>query len=54
MRNSTRIKRIAEEREVEREKDLHRKLHDTFWGKRWIFGRIKIKPPTSYTNATEQ
>jgi hypothetical protein len=51
---SMRLTRLREEAAVEREKDLHRKLHDTFWGKRCIFGRIKMKPPTFYTNATEQ
>jgi len=53
-KKAVRLKREREARAVEDEKNLHRRLHDNFWGRQCNSGRIKTKQPTSYTSATER
>lgn len=48
-------KELLERRErKEQEKNIHRQLHDYFWGRQCSSDRTKTKPPTSSTNATKQ
>jgi hypothetical protein len=53
-KKAVRLKREREERAVEDEKNVHRRLHDNFWGRQCNSGRIKTKQPTSYTSAIER
>ena len=47
-------RRERQQREIDREKNIHRDLHDYFWGRKCNSDRTKTKPPTSSTNETEQ
>jgi hypothetical protein len=53
-KKAVRLKREREARAVEDEKNVHRRLHDNFWGRQCNLDHIKKKRLISYTCMTER